>query len=109
MLEFRWIARPHNCSLCASDSLSGEAGSKGRVFTAYRYGWAEPIARFNAPWPDPPHTHSQAHIGDGRVFDIRNRLQLRPPAGQRFHPDLTRFALDERFVFAHLANDIVLI
>jgi hypothetical protein len=50
-----------------------------------------------------------AHDGYGHVYDIRSWQRLLPPPGRKFHPDLARFAPDERFVRAVINEEQVLI
>ena len=44
--------------------------------------------------------NDKLQFSDGRVFDLNNQQPLRPPVGRKFHPDLSAFAIDGKFIYA---------
>jgi serine/threonine protein kinase/WD40 repeat protein len=86
----------------------------GRSFwTVYRYGQNEPVAEF--PGNDWSLAHpfgragQLAHNGNGQIFDCRTWQRLPTPPGRKFHPDLTRFSSDGRFVGAFVNGEAAVI
>ena len=89
-----------------------DMGGRPDGWTVYRFGQNEPIAELfgNPAWPDLlVLVGDLAHGGAGRIYNTRTWQRLLPPPGRKFHPDLARFAPDERFVRAVINGEQALI
>ncbi len=91
----------------AQDPVNTDGIPLGGPWKLYRVGEAEPIARSVSSWPDKERGgelfhlgNGLFHLGNGQVIDTQRRQRLLPPTGWKFHPELARFAVDERFVRA---------
>ena len=83
----------------------------GSWWTVYRYGQKEPVGEFVSGKSSLPGLSARvghiAHGGDGQVYDLQTWQRLLPPPGRRFHPDLSRFSPDGRFVSAFPSSGLM--
>jgi len=77
--------------------------------TVYRTGHAENVSDpFVAPLVM-SRSGDKALSGDGRIYDTRNWLQVRPPDDRKYHPDIIHFGSDTGFVGGVIDGNEVLI
>jgi len=91
----KWGAlEPAYFELIANDlfTMSQINGTTG----VFRAGTATPIAEL--PGSAARFLGDRVLLDSGQVFDTRTWRRLQPPKGQKYHPEITRFAPDGRFV-----------
>lgn len=87
--EFRWIADDRFAITYRGFDSTGPTG-------IFRPATATPIAEL--PGSMNRSLADRVVIDSGQLFDTRTWRRLQPPKGRKYHPEITRFAPDGRFV-----------